>query len=290
MLEHIDLKQSVPKDEYKRRLDPLQERLYDLQGAVYRARVPVAVVFEGWAAAGKASTLNVLAERLDPRGFRVVPITPPRTLEKAYPWLWRFWLKIPAYGQIVVYDTSWYRRVLIDRITGEVSHRVWEAAYQDIMDFESQLAADGTIILKFWLHISKKEQAKRFKKLRAKRLTAWQVSEEDDAQHKAYKQYLQAVEDMLGRTEAPHAPWTIVAATDRCFTRLMVLETIVQALEFRLGPQLAPPDTAPSAPAPELNAETTLSAASLSAAQLPMPAEPPEHAAAPAAAVEVPHA
>jgi polyphosphate kinase 2 (PPK2 family) len=253
MLEYIDLTQAVPKDEYKRRLEPLQQRLYDLQGAVFRARVPVAIVFEGWAAAGKASTLNVLAERLDPRGFRVVPVLPPRTLEKAYPWLWRFWLKIPAYGQMVVYDTSWYRRVLIDRITGEVSHAQWEAGYQDILDFESQLAADGAIILKFWLHISKKEQARRFKKLRAKKLTAWQVSPEDDAQHKAYKQYLEAVEDMLARTEAPHAPWTIVPATDRYATRLKVMETIVQTLEFRLGPPAPPPDTAPSAPAPELN-------------------------------------
>src|SRR5258706_13844888 len=107
MLEHIDLTQVVPKEEYKRRLPELQERLYALQGAVFRARVPVAIVFEGWAAAGKASTLNVLAERLDPRGFRVVPVTPPRTLEKAYPWLGRFWLRIPASGQLVVHYTPW---------------------------------------------------------------------------------------------------------------------------------------------------------------------------------------
>ena len=274
MLEHIDLTQSVPKEDYKRRLPALQERLYALQGAVFRARVPVAIVFEGWAAAGKASTLNVLAERLDPRGFRVVPVTPPRTLEKAYPWLWRFWLKIPAYGQMVVYDTSWYRRVLIDRITEEISPRQWDAAYQDILDFESQLAADGAVVLKFCLHISKKEQARRFKRLRAKKLTAWQVSDEDDAQQKAYKRYLEAVEEMLARTEAPHAPWTIVAATDRFFTRLTVMETIVQALEFRLGPDRAAPDSAPSVPAPALNAESQ-----------PMPAAPAP--AAPAAASDV---
>jgi polyphosphate kinase 2 (PPK2 family) len=273
MLEHIDLNQAVPKDDYKRRLAPLQERLYALQGAVYRACVPVAIVFEGWAAAGKASTLNVLAERLDPRGFRVVPVTPPRTLEQAYPWLWRFWLKIPAYGQLVVYDTSWYRRVLIDRLTDAVSRRQWEAAYQDIVDFESQLAADGAVVLKFWLHISKKEQAKRFKKLRATKLTAWQVSDEDDAQHKAYKQYMEAVEEMLARTEAPHAPWNIVAATDRYFTRLKVMETIVQALEFRLGPDLAAPDTTPSTPAPELNAESQSAAPAAEAAAEPAQAE-----------------
>src|SRR5258707_6058389 len=163
MLEYIDLNLAVPKEEYKRRIEPLQARLYDLQGAVFRARLPVAIVFEGWSAAGKASTLNVLAARLDPRGLRVVPVLPPRTQEKAYPWLWRFWLKTPAYGQMVVYDTSWYRRVLIDRITGEVSPAQWEAAYQDILDFEAQLAAEGAIILQFWLHISKKAHAKRFK-------------------------------------------------------------------------------------------------------------------------------
>jgi len=278
MLEYVDLNQAVPKDDYKQRLGPLQERLYDLQGAVFRARVPVVIVFEGWAAAGKASTLNVLAERLDPRGFRVVPVTPPRTQEKAYPWLWRFWLKIPAYGQMVVYDTSWYRRVLIDRITGEVSHAQWEAGYQDILDFESQLAADGAILLKFWLHISKKEQAKRFKKLRAKKLTAWQVSPEDDAQHKAYKHYLEAVEDMLARTEAPHAPWTIVPATDRYATRLKVMETIVQTREFRLGPPAPPPDTAPSAPAPELNSASE-GAAAPAATGTATPAAPDAEAA-----------
>ncbi len=283
MLEHIDLNQSVTKEDYKRRLPVLQQRLYDLQGAVFRTRVPVAVVFEGWAAAGKGGTINVVAEQLDPRGFRVVPITPPRTLEQAYPWLWRFWLRIPAYGQIVVYDTSWYRRVLIDRITGQVTRHQWDAAYQDIMDFESHLAADGTVILKFWMHITKQEQAKRFKKLRANKLTAWQVTDEDDAQHKAYKQYLEAVEEMLARTEAPHAPWTIVPATDRYFTRLKVMETIVQSLEFRLGPQVEEEDTTPSAPAPELNAETRRPVEALAAARIRVPPQPAEHAAGPAA-------
>ena len=241
MLEYVDLNQAVPKEEYQKRLPALQERLYALQEVVFRSRVPVALVFEGWAAAGKGSTINLLAERLDPRGFRVVPVTPPRTAELAYPWLWRFWLKIPAYGQMVVYDTSWYRRVLIDRITKTVSKREWQGAYSDIRDFEGQLAADGTVILKFWIHISKKVQAQRFQKLRAHKLTAWQVTDEDDAQHKAYKKYEAAVEDMLARTEAAYAPWTIVAATDRFYTRLKVMETIIQALEFRLGKQAPPP-------------------------------------------------
>lgn len=243
MLEQLDLDQSVSKTEYKRRLPELQQRLYDLEHAMFMANIPVAVVFEGWAAAGKGSAINVLTERLDARGFRVTPITPPRTTETRYPWLWRFWLKIPANGQMVIYDTSWYRRVLIDRINKTAKKREWERAYQDIAEFEEQLAAEGAVIAKFWLHISRKEQAKRFKRLLKDELTAWQVTDEDAAQHKAYNKYLAAVEEMLARTDSPHAPWTIVEATDRYFTRIKVYETIIRALEMRLGLP-APAETA----------------------------------------------
>lgn len=252
MLEQINLNQSVTEKEYKRKLPQLQEHLYDLEHAVFQAKVPVAIVFEGWAAAGKGSTINVLAERMDPRGFRVTPISPPRTSETRYPWLWRFWLKIPAQGQMVVFDTSWYRRVLIDRINKTVKKQDWQKAYEDIADFEEQLAADGTVILKFWLHISEKEQARRFKKLLKDKLTAWQVTEEDAAQHDKYKKYLAAVEEMLARTDSPHAPWVIVEATDKYHTRLKVLETIARALEARLGVS-----EKPKAQEPNPNAEVS---------------------------------
>ncbi len=241
MLEQIDLSRSLPKSEYQRRLPMLQVRLYDLEHAVFQKRIPVAIVFEGWAAAGKGGTINLLTRRLDPRGFRVVPVTPPRTVETHYPWLWRFWLKIPAAGQMVIYDTSWYRRVLIDWINGTVSKREAEEAYHDIADFEEQLAADGTAIVKFWLHISKKEQGKRLEKLLADELTAWQVTDEDAAQHKAYKKYSLAVEEMLARTDSAHAPWVIVEATDRYWARVKVFETIIRTLETRLGDDAPPP-------------------------------------------------
>ena len=235
MLEQIDLNQSVSKTEYKKQLPLLQANLHDLEHEAFSKKIPVLILFEGWAAAGKGSTINVLAERLDPRGFRVVPISPPRTSETRFPWMWRFWLKIPARGQMVAFDTSWYRRVLIDRASKAVKRREWERAYEDIAGFEQMLAADGAVILKFWLHISKQEQARRFKKLLKDKLTAWQVTDEDAAQHKAYKKYLAAVEEMLARTDAPHAPWTIVEATDRYHTRLKVFTTIIRTLEVRLA-------------------------------------------------------
>ncbi|HEY3311868.1 MAG TPA: hypothetical protein VGK00_09535 [Anaerolineales bacterium] len=235
MLEYVNLDLALTREEYDKRIGPLQQRLYELEHAVFDAKIPVMIVFEGWAATGKGRLIATLAERMDPRGFRVVPITPPRTAETHYPWLWRFWLKIPARGQMVVFDTSWYRRVLTDRFNKTVDKPAWESGYQDIAEFEEQLAADGVVILKFWLHISKAEQASRIKKLLKSKLNSWQISDEDLVQQKKFEKYAQAVEDMISRTDSPHAPWTIVEATDRYHMRVKVLETIIKALEARLG-------------------------------------------------------
>jgi AMP-polyphosphate phosphotransferase len=244
MLELLDLDRAVPKDEYHRRLPALQTRLYDLERAVSEAGVPVAVVFEGWAAAGKGGAIGAMTARLDPRGASVVPILPPRTLETRFPWLHRFWLKIPAHGQMVIFDTSWYRRVLIERIERHIPRRVAEQAFQDITEFEETLAADGTVIVKFWLHISKREQSKRLKHLLGDPLTAWQVTDEDRTQHKKYAAYEAAVEEMLVRTDTPSAPWVIVEAMDRRVARLKVMETTVAAVEdalTRAGVVVEPP-------------------------------------------------
>jgi polyphosphate kinase 2 (PPK2 family) len=236
---------------YKRRIAQLQERLYDLVHAAFQRQIPSMIVFEGWAAAGKGGTINVLTERLDPRGVRVVPISPPRSTEMRFPWMWRYWQKIPAYGQTVIYDTSWYRRVLIDRVGKTVKKSAWKEAYQDIVEFESMLGAEGTLIRKFWLQISEKEQGRRFKKLLSSKLTSWQVAGEDAAQHKRYDKYNAAVEEMLARTDFPHAPWVIVEATDRYHTRIKVFEEIVRAFEDRLSARVPPPHTHASVPAPE---------------------------------------
>ena len=235
MLEYVNLDLALPQDEYKKRLRPLQQRLYELEHAIFDAKVPVIIVFEGWSATGKGRLISLLVERLDPRGFRVVPITPPRTAELRYPWMWRFWLKIPARGQMVAFDTSWYRRVLIDRLNKTIKKDELRAAYQDIAEFEEMLTADGAVILKFWLHISEADQHKRIKKLRKDKLTAWQVGEEDTLQNKRYEKYAGFVEDMIARTDSPHAPWTIVESTDRYYMRVKVFETIISSLEARLG-------------------------------------------------------
>lgn len=234
MLEYVNLDVALDKEEYKTRLRSLQQRLYELEHAVNGADIPVMIVFEGWSACGKGRLIQILAERMDPRGFRVVPITPPRTAETRYPWMWRFWLKIPARGQMVVFDTSWYQRVLTERINKTIGKDDLRRAYQDIAEFEEQLVADGTVILKFWLQISKAEQKKRIEKLLADKLTSWQVGDAEKLQQKKHKKFSEAVEDMLVRTDSPHAAWTIIEANDHYFARIKVFETIVSALETRL--------------------------------------------------------
>ena len=234
MLDHIDLAQTVSKSEYKERLSDLQMRLYNIEQAVQRARIPILILFEGWAGTSKVGAISALTRRLDPRGLRVHPITPPRTSEQQYPWLYRFWLKIPSYGQIALFDRSWYRQILTERTREDGSPETWRNRCEDIVAFERQLADDGTLILKFWLHISKEEQERRFEELQSDPLTAWQVTDEDRWQNKHYKRVRAAVEDMLIRTDTLHARWIVLPATDQRALHLAITETIEQALTARL--------------------------------------------------------
>jgi polyphosphate kinase 2 (PPK2 family) len=240
MLENINLKKKLSREEYKRNLPALQGRLYDLEKACWDQGVPTVIVLEGWDASGKGTTISAITQRLDPRGFKLYPITAPRTYEQHRPWLWRFWLKVPNRGEMVIFDHSWYGRVLEERVEGVTPEKAWRQAYRDILEFERMLADDGATIVKFFLHISKKEQKERFKAIEDDPLEAWRVTPEDWARHKNYDEYLAAIEEMLELTESEYAPWTIVEATSKWYARQKVFETIIAAIEMRLGPD-APP-------------------------------------------------
>lgn len=246
MLENVNLNRKLARGTWERELPGLQRRLFDLEKACWDHGKSSIIVFEGWEAAGKGGAISTLTARLDARGFRLYAITPPRTYEQDYPWLWRFWLKVPNRGEMAIFDHSWYGRVLEDRVERRVSKKEWQKAYLDIAEFERMLADDGTTILKFWFHISKKEQKKRFEKISKDPLESWRISKEDWKRHKRYVKYLEAAEEMLERTESEYAPWTIVEATCRRWARRKVFETIIAALEKALG-DAAPPVRAPNA-------------------------------------------
>lgn len=160
MLEKINLDQKLKKADYKARIPVLQDRLYNLQKVIRQERIPVVMIFEGLEIAGKELAIRSLTRRLDARGFTLHTITPERTYEQKYPWLWRFWMKLPGYGEIAIFHKSWYRRVLVDRVEERVPSEDWERGYRDMVDFERTIADDGCIIMKFWFHISLKEQKK----------------------------------------------------------------------------------------------------------------------------------
>jgi len=240
MLENVNLKKKLSREEYKRLLPNLQKRLYDLEKACWDQGVPSIVVFEGWDAAGKGTTISAVTQRLDPRGFKLYTIAAPSTYERQRPWLWRFWLKVPNRGEMVIFDHSWYGRVLEERVEKMIPEKEWRAAYRDIEEFERMLADDGVVIIKFFLHIDKKTQKKRFEALEADPLESWRVTDEDWARHKKYDEYLVAIEEMLELTDSEYGPWTIVEATSKWHARRKVFDTMIAALESRLGSS-APP-------------------------------------------------
>ena len=143
MLENINLDRKLSREEFKALLPALQERIYDLEKACWVQGAPTVIVFEGWDASGKGTAIGALTQRLDPRGFKLYPITAPRTYEQRRPWLWRFWLKVPNRGEMILFDHSWYGRVLEERVEGVVPEKVWRQAYRDIAEFERTLADDG---------------------------------------------------------------------------------------------------------------------------------------------------
>lgn len=244
MLEKIDLNKKISKKEYKKIFPRLRMKLYALQKASWDAGIPVIILFEGWDAAGKGTSIQNLTAKLDPRGFKLYPIRAARTYESRRPWLWRFWLKIPGKGEWAIFDRSWYGRTMVERVEDLIPERSWRRAYRDIVNFERTLADQGYLLIKFFLHISREEQKRRFDKLIADPLTAWQVLPEDWEHHKHYDDWRLAYEETFERTETEWGPWTIVEATNRRYTNVKIFETIANSLETQLISMNASPDPA----------------------------------------------
>ncbi len=262
MLETVDLDREVPKQEYRARLPALEWRLFDLERRARAAGVPSVLVFEGWETAGKGSILRVLTERLDPRAVRIHPIQDPQPHERERPWMWRFWMRLPNRGEMAIFDTSWYRHVLSERMAGKVKRREWEVAFEEIDEFERQITDDGTVLLKFFLHISKKEQRRRLERAEADPEDSLEPTREMWKQNRRYDEWLEATEEMLERTQTGWAPWTIVESHDRGTARLRVFETVTGALEAALARAR---DVPPPLPVPEWAREGAAAAASASA-------------------------
>jgi len=235
MIEMVDLSKKIDKSQYKEIVPELQIKLGELQREARAYEIPIIIIFEGWDAAGKGTLINRLILTLDPRGFTVYPINPPNEEERLRPFLWRFWTKTPEKGRLAIFDRSWYGRVLVERVDNIVKKDVWQNAYHEINSFEKQLVNDGTVIVKFFLHISQEEQKKRFKQLLKNPSTAWKVTKEDWKHHKQYDKYLVAIDEMLEKTDTNLTPWTIVESHDRRYAIVKVFNSVIEAIKNRIS-------------------------------------------------------
>jgi polyphosphate kinase 2 (PPK2 family) len=216
--------------DYERRLQSLQSTMQAIQQAYLGTRERAVVVLEGWDTAGKGGVVRRLGWAMDPRSFKVYPIAAPSSPEQGRHYLQRFWEKLPEPGQIVVFDRSWYGRVLVERVEGFASKREWQRAYDEINQFERMIAADGIRIAKCFLHITPAEQVRRFKDRITNPLKRWKLSYEDFRNRSRWVDYEVAIEDMMEKTSAKQAPWFLVPANDKSYGRLVVFTILIDLL------------------------------------------------------------
>jgi polyphosphate kinase 2 (PPK2 family) len=231
ILDQLDQNKSVEQEEYRTKIKEYQLRLLNLQRALMETRHNLVVIVEGPDAAGKGGAIKRLVEKLDPRTFRVYSVVKPTQEEYQHHYLWRFWSKLPLYGQIAIFDRSWYGRVLVERVEGFATPVEWKRAYREINEFERLLAEDGTLIVKVYFHITKDEQLDRFKRREADPLKHWKITEEDWRNRRKWAEHNEAAEDMFEQTWTHYAPWTVVEANFKWFARLKFLRTTIRALE-----------------------------------------------------------
>lgn len=240
-LDQVDLTQRLSKEESLTRIAAAQRRLTHLTlfaaGLLENKSVGpgTVVVFEGFDAAGKGGAIRRVTEGLDPRHVRVVPIGPPTPEELAHHFLWRFQPTLPAKGGLTIYDRSWYGRLLVERVEHLIEPPVVERSMGEILEFERALVLDETLIVKFWLHISSEEQLRRFEERRDDPVRQWKLTPDDWRNREKRDGYVVAANDMITGTDHEHARWHVIAAEDKHFARVAVLETLNKALEHALA-------------------------------------------------------
>ncbi|MGY1772371.1 polyphosphate kinase 2 family protein [Blastococcus sp. SYSU D00813] len=249
-LADVDLSLHLGKKEGKEQLAAAQRRLVHLRlllgGQLGSGELgpPLCVLFEGWDASGKGGAIKRLVEELDPRHVRVAQFAAPSHDEKRHHFLWRFWPVLPGWGGMAVLDRTWYGRVLVERVEGFASEAAWQRAYGEIVDLETTLAAEGMVLVKFWVHVSPEEQLRRFESRRDDPLRAWKLTDEDWRNREKRGAYEAAVEEMLHRTDIPVAPWHVVAGDDKRWARVAVVRTVCEAIEAALRARGVDPDDA----------------------------------------------
>lgn len=230
----LDMSAELDKHKYRRKLAKQQRRLHLLQRDTYKNRRSSIVVMEGPDASGKGGAIRRLIPTLDARNYRVLQYGKPTDEEAARHYLWRFWQSIQPAGRLTIFDRSWYGRVLVERVEGFASEPEWRRAFAEINEFENQLIENGTILVKFWLHISLDQQKARFDDRRKKTYKQWKLTTEDWRNRGKWYEYEDAAHDVIKYTSTHASPWEIIPANNKNFARISVLKTFADYLEAAL--------------------------------------------------------
>ena len=236
-LDDLDLSLDLDKKKYKARLKKAQKRLValrlELGGQTGDEEIgpPLCVLLEGWDASGKGGAIKRLTQKLDPRHVRVVQFAAPTYDEKRHHFLWRFNHALPGWGGMAILDRSWYGRVMVERVEEFTPEPVWRRGYDEINQFERLLTAEGTILVKLFLHLSEEEQLARFEKRADNPLKAWKLTDEDWRNRGKRAEYEAAIDQMFKQTSTEHAPWHLVEGDDKRWARVKVIETVCAEIE-----------------------------------------------------------
>ena len=234
ILAQADLTKTVTREEYKERIEKLQDKIEKLHGELYRRRIPVVLGFEGWDAGGKGGAVKRLTAKMDPRGFVVHPTASPNDIERAHHYLWRFWTAMPKAGHVAIFDRTWYGRVMVERLEGFCSENDWKRAYNEINEFEKELFDWGAVIIKFWVQIDKDTQLARFTDRQNNPEKQWKITDEDWRNREKWDAYEGAVDEMLAKTSTTYAPWHILESVDKKYARIKALKIVIKELEKAL--------------------------------------------------------
>ena len=234
VLSRLDMSHRVDRSTFRQALEEQQGRLNVLHRKARERGISVMLVLEGWDAAGKGGAIRRVTAALDAASYQIVPIAAPTDEERAHHYLWRFWRHLPRAGTLTIFDRSWYGRVLVERVEGFASPAQWLRAYSEINQFEEQLVDHGIVVVKYWLHISREEQLRRFRERRRLSFKQWKLTDEDWRNRRKWNEYHEAVNEMFARTSTRTAPWTLVEANDKYYARLKVIRILIDRLKMAL--------------------------------------------------------
>lgn len=231
VLSGVDTGRTITDKAYDKQLKKYQNKFYQLSWQAKQEKRSSIAMFEGWDASGKGGGIRRMTASMDARLYKTISVAAPTDEEQAQHYLWRFWRHIPRAGYVTIYDRSWYGRVLVERVEGFAKEHEWQRAFQEINDFEEQLFEHGIILSKFWIHITKDEQLRRFKEREKTPWKAHKITDEDWRNREKWEAYEHAIDDMVTHTSTEYAPWTLVPGNDKRVARVEILKAACERLE-----------------------------------------------------------